>query len=90
MGTIRFMLGKVVIVEVMLIILYFATITFNVHISIVDLIITTCLKYLTPVAVVCFIPYIILSILGNRIVEIIIGVVLGGLILYYLFNYILI
>lgn len=87
MSTVRFILGKIVIVEVMLIVLYFATVTFNIHINIVDLIITTGLKYLTPIAVIAFIPYIILSILGERVVEIIVGVVLGGLILYYIFNY---
>lgn len=84
MKTIRFILGKIVIVEVMLLILYFATITFQVHIGMVDFVLTTILKYLTPVACVCVIPYIILSILDNEIINIVIGVVIGGLILKYL------
>ena len=65
MKTIKFILGKIVIVEVMLMILYFATLTFNVHISLIDNIISVSLKYLTPVAILAIIPYIILSLLDN-------------------------
>lgn len=90
MKTIRLILGKIVIVEVMLLILYFATVTFNIHISIIDLIITISLKYLTPVAIICLAPYIILSLFNDRIIDVIVGVVIGGLILYYIFKYILI
>lgn len=90
MRTIRFILGKIVIIEIMLLILYFSTILFNVHIEIVDVILSFGLKYLTPVAIICVIPYIILSIFDNKIIDTIIGVVIGGLILYYLFNYILV
>lgn len=84
MKTIKFILGKIVIVEVMLIILYFATFTFNVHISLIDDIISLGLKYLTPVAVLAIIPYIILSLLDNRFVETVVAVVIGILIAYYL------
>ena len=42
------------------------------------------LKYLTPVAVLAIIPYIILSLLDNRFVETIVAVVIGILIAYYL------
>ena len=68
----------------MLIILYFATLTFNVHITLIDNIISVSLKYLTPVAVLAIIPYIILSLLDNRFVETIVAVVIGILIAYYL------
>lgn len=84
MKTIKFILGKIVIVEVMLIILYFATLTFNVHISLIDDVISLGLKYLTPVAVLAIIPYIILSLLDNRFVETVVAIVVGVLIAYYL------
>lgn len=84
MKTIKFILGKIVIVEVMLIILYFATLTFNVHISLIDNIISVSLKYLTPVAILAIIPYIILSLLDNRFVETVVAIVVGVLIAYYL------
>lgn len=84
MKTIKFILGKIVIVEVMLIILYFATLTFNVHISLIDNVISVSLKYLTPVAILAIIPYVILSILDNRFVETIVAIVVGVLIAYYL------
>ena len=84
MKTIKFILGKIVIVEVMSIILYFATLTFNVHISLIDDVISLGLKYLTPVAVLAIIPYIILSLLDNRFVETVVAIVVGVLIAYYL------
>jgi hypothetical protein len=84
MKTIRFLLEKIVIVEVMLLVLYFATVTFNIHIVTFDLIIITILKYLTPIAIICLIPYIIFSIFDNEIIDIAIGIVIGGLILKYL------
>ena len=89
MKLLKFILQKIVIVEVMLIILYFACSFFGVNISIFNLIINTGLKYLTPIAVIALVGYIVLSLLTSKIVETIIGVVLGGIILYYLFNYIL-
>lgn len=88
MKTIKFLLNKIIVVEVMLILLYFITIVFNIHITIFDLFIIYGLKFLTPVAIFSIIPYIILSIFDNKIIEVAVGVVLGGLILYYLFRYI--
>ena len=52
MKAIKFILHKIIIVETMLIILFFICNLFGVSISIVDLIIGTGLKYLTPVAIV--------------------------------------
>lgn len=89
MKLIKFILQKIVIVETMLIILYIACSIFNIHIEIVDLIINTGLTYLTPIAVVSLVLYIILSLLTSKIIETMIGVVLGGIILYYLFTYII-
>lgn len=89
MKTIRFILQKIVIVEVMLIILFFAKSMFDVSISVVDLIIDTGLLYLTPVSVVALVLYIIFSILSIKIIETVIGVVLGGIILYYVYTYLL-
>lgn len=89
MKFLKFIMQKIVIVEVMLIILYFACQFFGVNIEIFNLIINTMLKYLTPISVFALVGYVILSLLTNKIVEVIIGVVVGGVILYYLFNYIL-
>lgn len=87
MKTIKFILQKIIIVDVMLIILYFATNLFGVSISIVDTILSVGLTYLTPIAIISLIGYVILSILSFKIVEIALGVVLGGIILYYFFNH---
>lgn len=87
MKTLKFILQKVVIVEVMLIIIYFAKTYFGVNIDIINLIVDTSLKYLTPVAFISLIGYFILSILSNRIIEIILGIVLGGLILSFILKY---
>ena len=89
MKTIRFFLQKIVIVEVMLIILFFAKSLFGVSISIVDLIVDTGLTYLTPISIIAFILYIIFSLLSSQLIETILGVVFGGIILYYLFTYVL-
>ena len=86
MKTLKFILQKIIIVEVMLIILYFACNYFGVSIPIVNTIITYGLKYLTPVALISLIGYIILCLLNFKIVEIALGIVLGGIILYYLFK----
>ena len=76
---------KVVVIEVMLIILNMAMIYFGFEFSFLS----TCLMFLTPVAVIAFILYIILSILNTKIFQTALGVVLGGIILYYLYKYIL-
>ena len=89
MKLLKFILQKIVIVEVMLIILYFSCQFFGINIEIFNLIINTSLQYLTPISIFALIGYVILSLLTSKIIETIIGIVLGGLILYYLFNYIL-
>ena len=86
MKTLKFILQKIVILEVMLIILYFAYNLFNLSIPIVNTILTVGLTYLTPVAIISLIGYIILCLLSFKIVEIALGIVLGGIILYYIFN----
>lgn len=90
MKTLLFIIKKIIIVEIMLIIIYFAKSYFNINISIVNLIIDTSLKYLTPIAIISIIPYFILNILSNKIIEIVLGVVLGGFILYFIFRYYLV
>lgn len=90
MDFIKFILQKIVIVEIMLIIIYIAKSYFGVNIEIVNFIVDTSLKYLTPIAILSVIPYFILSILSNRVVETILGVVLGGVILYFIFKYYLV
>ena len=89
MKTIKFLLHKIIIIETMLIKLYFATSLFNINISIINTIINTSLLYLTPVSIIALILYIILCILSSKIIETAISIVIGGIILYYLFNYIL-
>lgn len=90
MKFIKFILQKIIIVEIMLIIIYIAKSYFGVNIGLVNLIVDTSLKYLTPIAILSVIPYFILSILSNRVVETILGVVLGGVILYFIFKYYLV
>ena len=86
MQTIKFILQKIIIIEVMLIVLLFATNLFGISIPILATILNTSLPYLTPISIISLVLYIILSLLTLKIVEIAIGVVLGGLILYYIFN----
>ena len=83
MKTIRFLLQKILIVEVMLIILLFAHQLFQLEIPIFATIIHTGLKYLTPIAIISAILYIILSILSTKFIEIAFGIILGGIILFY-------
>lgn len=87
MKTIKFILQKIIIVEVMLIILLFIKNIFSVSMPIIDLIIGTSLTYLTPIAIISLIGYIILCLFNFKIVEIALGIVLGGTILYYIFNH---
>ena len=87
MKTLKFIVQKIIIVEVMLIILYFAKDLFNVSISIFDLIIDTGIQYLTPISIIALVIYIICCLLSFKIIEIALGFVLGGINLYYLFNH---
>ena len=89
MKTLKFILEKIIIIEVMLIILFFAYNLFGVNVEIFSTIINTSLLYLTPISIIALILYIIVCILTSKIMEIAFGVIVGGLILYYLFNYIL-
>ena len=89
MKLIKFLLQKIIIVEVMLIILYIACSLFNVDMGIINTIINTSLIYLTPISIVALVLYIIVCILSSKIIETIISIVVGGLILYYLVNYII-
>ena len=85
MKLLQFLAEKVVIVEVMLIILNVSMLYFGLSLPLL----TTFLVVLTPIAVIAFILYIILALLNSRLVQTALGVVLGGIILYYLFKYIL-
>ena len=85
MKFLEFLAEKVVIAEVMLIILNIAMIYFNITLPIL----TTFLLFLTPIAIISFIIYIILALLNTKIIQTALGIVLGGIILYYLFKYIL-
>ena len=87
MKTLRFIAQKIVIVEIMLIIIFFAMNLFEVSIPIIETIVPIGLMYLTPIAIVALVLYIILSLLSSKIIETAIGVVLGGLILYYILNH---
>lgn len=77
------------IVEVMLILLFFASRLFGVSLPYISSIIDSGVVFLMPIAVVSFVLYFILSIFYSRVFEIVLGIVLGGIILYYLFGYVL-
>jgi len=85
MKTIKFILHKIIIIEIMLIILHFAYKIFGISIPVINLIITTGLKYLTPISIISLIGWIIISLLNFKIIEIILGIILGIIILYYIF-----
>lgn len=85
MKLLQFLAEKVVIVEVMLIILNVSMLYFGLSLPLL----TTFLVFLTPISVIALILYIILALLNSRLVQTALGVVLGGIILYYLFRYIL-
>lgn len=84
MKLIRFILEKILIVEVMLLLLYFAKTFFNIDINFVNLIVDNGLKYLTPIAIPSLILYFLTYLLDTKIVKIAIGIAIGGLLLYYL------
>ena len=80
-----FLTEKVVIIEVMLIILNMALFYFGITLPLI----TIFLIFLTPIAIISFILYIILSLLNTKLFQTTLGIVLGGIILYYLIKYIL-
>ena len=71
----------------MLIILFLICNYFGVSILGVNNIIEISLKYITPISIVALIGYIVFSLFSLRVIEIVIGVVLGGVKLYYIFNH---
>ena len=89
MKTAKFILKKIIIVETMLIILTLAIQFFSINITSILNILITCLNYLTPISLISLILYIILSLLTSTLIEVALGIVLGGIILYYLFTNIL-
>ena len=64
MKTLKFILHKIIVIEIMLIILYLVSDFFGIFIPTISAIIIYCLKYLTPVAVIALIGYIILCLLS--------------------------
>ena len=84
MKTIKFILHKIIIIEVMLIILFVASNLFGINIPIINYIINTMLYYITPISVISLVIYLILSF---KLIEILISIALGGIIIYYLLNY---
>ena len=85
MKLLQFLTEKVVIVEVMLIILNVSMLYFGLSLPLL----TTFLVFLTPIAVIALILYVVFALLNSRLVQTALGVVLGGIILYYLIKYIL-
>ena len=85
MKLLMFLAEKVVIIEVMLIILNICLLYFGITLPLL----TTFLILLTPISVIALIIYIILALLNTRIIQTALGVLLGGIILYYLIKYIL-
>lgn len=86
MKVLKLVLEKIVIVEVMLIILAWAMALFGISLPVVDTIVNGGLAKLTPVAIVAFVLYVIVSLISSKFVEVVLGIVLGGIILYYLFQ----
>ena len=86
MKLLKFLAEKIVIVEVMLILLNIAMHYFGIVIPLIN----TLLVLLTPIDIIAFILYIILALLDTEIIKIALGIVLGGIILYYLYKYILV
>lgn len=87
MKTIKFILKKIIIIEVMLVILFLASNLFGINLPIITPIINTLLYYITPISVISLIIYLILSLLSIKLIEALISIVMGGLIIYYLINY---
>lgn len=74
--TIKFLSEKIVIIEIMLIILYLAGIYFSVDIPYVTSFISTALIYVTPVAIIALIIYILTSILDKQFIKLLISLLL--------------
>lgn len=87
MKTIKFILKKIIIIEVMLIILFLISNLFGKYLPIITPIINIMLYYITPISVIALVIYMILSLLSIKLIEILINIVLGSIIIYYLINY---
>lgn len=87
MNLIKFILKKLIIIEVMLIILFLASNLFGVNLPIINPIINAMLYYITPISVIALIIYLILSLLSIKLIEILISIALCGVIIYYLISY---
>ena len=84
MKTIKFILQKIIIVEAMLIILNLAIQLFSIPVPVISNLLATFLTYLTPISLISLIIYIVLGLLTSTLIEVALGMVLGGIILYYL------
>jgi len=84
--TIKFLSEKIVIVEIMLIILYLAGNYFNVTIPYLTSFIATALTYVTPVAIIALIIYILTSILDKKFIKLLIALLLIFLAYLYFTN----
>lgn len=87
MSTIRFILNKILLVEVFLIVLFLANNMLGITIPVVSTIVDVLLVQLTPIAVISLVAYIVLCLISFKIAEIVFGIFLGIVILYYIFNY---
>lgn len=83
---IKFLSEKIVIVEIMLIILYLAGNYFNVTIPYLTSFIATALTYVTKVAIVALIIYILTSILDKKFIKLLIALLLIFLAYLYFKN----
>ena len=87
MSTIRFILNKILLVEVVLIVLFLVNNMLGITIPVVSTIVDVLLVQLTPIAVISLVAYIVLCLISFKITEIVSGILLGIVILYYIFNY---
>ena len=83
---IKFFSEKIVIVEVMLLLLYFVGTYFGVVIPYLTSFLDRALVFLTPIAVVALIVFIVFSILDHKLIKMLIVIVLAILIYKYYIN----
>jgi len=79
----KFLSEKIVIVEVMLLLLHFIGNYFEVEIPYLTSFLDTALVFLTPIAIVALIVFIVFSILDHKLIKILIIIVLAILIYKY-------
>lgn len=83
---IKFFSEKIVIVEVMLLLLHFVGTYFGVVIPYLTSFLDRALVFLTPIAVVALIVFIVFSILDHKLIKMLIVIVLAILIYKYYIN----